>query len=622
MTDRDRSPVASLLLAPFAHSVFLMLAMSSIVFAQEAAEGETSADTVSSKSDKVDAVEAKSQAERWLPSSSMMYLQIAPIELWANHPLRDRIVESEPFQKIWNSPDVLNARTALVAGEWGIGMKLETLAKRLTAGGAYVSIDPDTQGIAVLMRARDEKWLQRTIDKLLEFARNSEASKNGGLEIKSAEYRGIRGYMIQKIGFARLGPWLLVTNKNELAKSIVDRYIDESSVSLSDAAWRLSASHGPTLTPDTPSSTQSFSVATAEMDLSAARRIFSSNDLFRKQAKDFGAELLLGGILELLNQAPSMAIDLRLETDAVATNISFPTEMKWFDESREHYVGPGGKGSALPLIPADRAIASLSTYRNLSEMWLRAGDLFDQQVNDQLAQADNTLTTLFSGKDFGTDILAALEPEIRVVATLQEWESGIQPSVKLPAFAMVGKLKDPRSMQKEMKRIFQSFIGFLNVVGAMEGQPQLDLMSESFGDASMYWGEYVADADRKYENGWPIQFNFSPALAFVDDCMILSSSSKLAKELSQPASRLASKRGDASSPLHTEMIVSAAAVQQALEANRDTLIAQNMLEKGHSRVEAVKEIEALMGILELVDQLKLEMAFQDRSWIKLRLNYR
>ena len=45
-------------------------------------------------------------------------------------------------------------------------------------------------------------------------------------------------------------------------------------------------------------------------------------------------------------------------------------------------------------------IVSLSSYRDVSAMWLRAGDLFNEQTNEELAKADSGLTTLFSGKDF------------------------------------------------------------------------------------------------------------------------------------------------------------------------------------------------------------------------------
>ncbi len=68
-------------------------------------------------------------------------------------------------------------------------------------------------------------------------------------------------------------------------------------------------------------------------------------------------------------------------------------------------------------------------------------------------------------------------------------------------------------MRRELKRTFQSLIGFLNIVGAMEGQPQLELMSEtkSERDSQFYWAEYLLDTDKKYDNGLPIQFNFQPA---------------------------------------------------------------------------------------------------------------
>ncbi len=50
-------------------------------------------------------------------------------------------------------------------------------------------------------------------------------------------------------------------------------------------------------------------------------------------------------------------------------------------------------------------------------MWLRAGDLFDEGMNEKLAQADSQLATLFSGKDFGEDILSAFAPQVQFLAT-------------------------------------------------------------------------------------------------------------------------------------------------------------------------------------------------------------
>ena len=131
-------------------------------------------------------------------------------------------------------------------------------------------------------------------------------------------------------------------------------------------------------------------------------------------------------------------------------------------------------------------------------MWRRAGDLFNEQTNEELAKADSGLTTLFGGKDFGEDILGALRPETQVVVARQVFAAGQStPAIKLPAFGLVAELKDPAKMQPELRRTFQSLIGFLNVVGAMNGQPQLDLDMEKSDAAQFVTASYLPDPDAK-----------------------------------------------------------------------------------------------------------------------------
>jgi len=63
-------------------------------------------------------------------------------------------------------------------------------------------------------------------------------------------------------------------------------------------------------------------------------------------------------------------------------------------------------------------------------------------------------------------------------------------------------------------------------------------------------------------------------------------------------------------------------VHQMLAANRDSLIAQNMLEKGHSRLQAIKEVDQLLHLVEWIDRVELALSFDTRSSIRLRVNYR
>ena len=559
----------------------------------------------------------------WLPDSTVLYAQIAPVSEWMEHPLREWLVETEAFKKIWRSPEVMKARGGITVAEFAIGYKLDRLLRDITEGGVYVAIDRETKGIVVLTKTKGEEWLSKYLEKALDYVRKDAKSKNQPEPIESAQYRGIEGYTFQTGIFAAIGPWLMITNQGDLAKAVIDRTVDPGLPTLRQARWTAIADA--TWVRDASGTSQDRGTATAsrlvnfEVDLATVRSVIGQNDLFSEQAKDFGAELILGGVLSVLRNAPVVAGSLDMDASGISIALNAPSEEQWFAESREYYVGPSVSGRAPAALKID-SIATLGTYRNLSEMWLRAGDLFNQNVNDQLAQADNTLTTLFSGKDFGTDILGAIEPELQLIAKQQSFpEDGLRPTVQLPAFAFVAKLKKPEVMRRELKRIFQSFVGFLNITGAQEAQPQLDLSMDRVGDNPIYFAEYIRDADRPYENGLPIQFNFSPTLAFLGDHVILASSVALARELlDEPFSP--SEADVSPTDVHTLFRVDAQALQAILESNENAMITQNMLEKGHSRAEAKREIETLLGILSLFRSGTVEMSFQNKASLSLRVD--
>ena len=75
-------------------------------------------------------------------------------------------------------------------------------------------------------------------------------------------------------------------------------------------------------------------------------------------------------------------------------------------------------------------------------------------------------------------------------------------------------------MRIEFRRIFLSFLGFLNVIGAMNGQPQLDLDFEKNGDSEIITSTYVPEADEKNSKQAKINFNFSPSVGFGGDYFI------------------------------------------------------------------------------------------------------
>ena len=360
------------------------------------------------------------------------------------------------------------------------------------------------------------------------------------------------------------------------------------------------------------------------VDIQSLRKAGVAPDLLGGKAKDFGAEMILGGLLAVLHQTPTVSGSLRLSDSKISLSLDSPYQTGWGGEERVFFFGEEGKGQATPLLQSENRIASLSAYRDVSQMWLRAGDLFDATVNDQLAQADSTLTTLFSGRDFGEEILGAIYPEVRIVVSHQDFkEASNMPAVKLPEFALVAKLRKPALMKQELKRIFQSLVGFINVTSAMNGQPQLDLDIEGDSAQQYYTSRFVREVDRKDNAELPIQFNFSPCLAFVDDFVVLSSTVALTKQL---AVQLKSGTEEIASPVqatakNTILNVQASALREALEANRKLMVSQNMVENGHSKSEAETEVGLLLAVLKMLDQMNVDLSFDNKATLETSLHF-
>ncbi|MEZ6111924.1 MAG: hypothetical protein R3C99_13030 [Pirellulaceae bacterium] len=363
-------------------------------------------------------------------------------------------------------------------------------------------------------------------------------------------------------------------------------------------------------------------MAWAYLDLATVRSGPDGEKLAAGRAENPLAELIAGGVLDNLTRAPYAAASLEFNTHRARLQFTLPHDAGQVAESRQYYFGPNGAGQAPPLLAAEGRILAISMYRQFSEMWLRAGDLYDDNVNDEIAKAESNLTTLFSGKDFGEDILGAFGPESQLIVARQSFaDDQPRPAIQLPAFALAFRLNDPATMQPELRRTFQSLVGFLNIVGVMNGQPQLDLDMEKTETTQIVSASYLppTDTDNPLPGGGAkINYNFSPTVAFSGDRFVLASTTGLARELiasrnqtAKPTTDTDSAAADAASSdtatINTAAQLNFAELLAILEANREQLIAQNMLSDGNSREEASAQIDALFTLLSRGRQAMLRL---------------
>lgn len=557
-----------------------------------------------------------------LPDSIALYAEVASFETLWSQPIRERLYDSELMQTILKNPDLAKARDGIRLAEITLGKKLPILLQEISRGGAVAAVDRAKNTAALFIAGKNAQEQQEIARKLMDKASQLQGREDG--ELPSNEYRGISAYRLPQGGFVLLDKWIVIVNKNEMGKAIIDRYLDGPKESLSQSKQFIQAKESHQ---KSNAHTTATSLAWLYADVNVLREAGIAKKALQERPDDFGAELLVGGVFNILRNTPQATAELMATADKLSLAVTTPFDKEWVTEPEEFFFGENVAGNALPPLQLPDTLATVTAYRNISSLWLYAGDLFGEKVNDQLVQAESTLTTLFSGKDFGEEILGAFRPEVRIVSTAARFEKDQPiPAVQIPAFALVAQMKEPEKMRKELKRIFQSFIGFINVAGAMNGQPQFDQDMDKIGNADLLIARYAWDDSQPESKEVPIQYNFTPCLLILDEYMVLSSTEKLARELIEPlqkekaSSKEALTVGPDSNIRNTYLELTGRGISEALEQNRDQIIANNMLEKGHSREEAEAEFNVLTQILKMATKLVIDFEVGKEANLKFDLH--
>lgn len=543
-------------------------------------------------------------AAELMPRTTVLYGELAEppalLDSLLNHPVREKIESIDAVKTGLKSKKFLQFQFIVSLVEWQLDLDWKEALKALTAGGAYAGVDAETKGVAILAKSNDEKTLDKLVNQFLKMVRDDAKKKERPDPVQEFEYRGLKAYKIDRGVMARFGPWLMLSNKGELAKGIADRYLDDSAKgSLAESEPYKSAA----ATVNQKPTVWLFA------DTKAIRKAGVAKKLFQEKSDNPLIELVLGGILATAHKTPYATASLNLNKERVALTLDSPCQDDWIPQAREFYFGPGGNGAAPAPLHPKQSLLSVEAFRNASQWWLAKEELFDEKVVARLAQADSQFSTLFSGLDFGEEVLGAFKAPVRVVLTRQNFEElkTPKPDIRLPAGALVLELKEPDEISRRFKVAYQNLIGLANIGLAQKGMPQLDVETERHGDARIVSATYLPDDSRE----GMINYNFSPSLAFVGPHLIIASTRELAVELADLISK--GNRNAPATRLNTNATLDVGVLKRTLADNRDQLVAQNVLKKGYSKEQGEKEIDTLLDLLDAAENLTLQLSRGDDS---------
>ncbi|MFT5031096.1 MAG: hypothetical protein ACI9VS_003559, partial [Candidatus Binatia bacterium] len=232
------------------------------------------------------------------PSTTVIYAELGQsadvIRFVMDSPLRKNLEATEIYPYLVGNEEYQGFLTILGAIETQAGMKWRSTLEAITAGGVYLGVDSETEGLAVLLKADDAGTLDKAVQTLIGLTRDDAKSKGNPDPLPSQLYREVEVYKAGEGGFAVVDQWLIFVNKGDLGKAILDNLLDANEQTLSAnkdfRTARKSAAKGKSLW--------------AYTDLNAIRSAGIAEALFTGKTENPGAELLFGGIAEALKDTP------------------------------------------------------------------------------------------------------------------------------------------------------------------------------------------------------------------------------------------------------------------------------------------------------------------------------
>ncbi len=545
-----------------------------------------------------------------MPPTCLAYIEITQPEALLDRildpALQARLVALPSVQTYYQGSQYAQLRMGVTFLEGALQTKWEPALRSLIGGGIYLGVDPASEAALLVIRVRQPELAAKLLQTLADLAEVDAQNRGRPSPVKTAEYRGIKGWSLgPNDNHALVGDLLLVSNKAAYLKAAVDRVLDGPTTANLAADPQFAQAR---------MAQDAADAAWAYLRLDALRGHPGMARVLEAKSNNVLIELLLGGVAETLKHAPYATAGLQASSAGLRLRAALPRPADSAVGQRGWYFASGG-AAELPR-PAG-TISTIVLARDLSGMWLARDELFDEQTNTGFAQADTQFGLFFSGRDFATEVLGELEPPLRFYVLRQEFPTPPRPAVKIPSFALVMEMKQPEEFSKHLLVGYQKIIGLVNVLTGQQGLPALLMEIETYRGTTITKSTFLAEGVENAEAA-PLYYNFSPACARVGKYFVYASTVDGLRRVIDALSEAGSSPSRAELWAQTLVDTSGPEAARALADNREFFVSQNMLAQGHDRQAAEREVATLLELVQMARSLRLNLA-ADRTHLWLEL---
>ena len=547
-------------------------------------------------------------AAEWIPKNAVISLELskpkALLDMLTGKEATAALNALPAYKSLMSSPKSQELLTMLGFVESTLGTDWRTGLAKITGGGITFAICPEDIFLLII-DAEDEAMLTKIHDLFLNIARND----GQGGELTSIE--GVTAWTFNgKEAHTIIGKRFVLASSAEGLKKVLDLRDKGAGEKLTSKASYQAARQA--AGPD--------SAATAFADLSLLKYIPDISALLEASGSNPLSALVFAGIVDALRDSSWLGLGLDVEQSTLVLRASVDGKAGDSTSSARFALPKKAGQGALPNLSVPRRLASMSLYRDLHEFYAAKDDLFPERTSG-LIFFENMMGIFFSGRDLTNEVLAQAEPEIRLVVAEQEYDTAIGiPQVKLPAFAVIFRVKDPDEFDIVAEEAWQKAVGLINFTRGQQAMPGLIIDRPTQGDTK-FTVAYFSTVDLEGKTDLDQRFNFRPSVAMPGDYLIFSSTDGLARDLVDALDREMKSSPDALAGTHSALEIDAEQVASILEANRMTLVRGDMVKKGKTQAESEAGIDLMIAVIKFAKQLKLSVGTgKDLAQAKLELN--
>ena len=474
--------------------------------------------------------------------------------------------------------------------------------RKLAGGGIVVVVEPGPESTGKAPRGArpflaitptDPAFLVKAHARLLAAFRATAIAGDAPDPVAESTHRGVTIYRVgPDLAHAIVRDTLVIANDPATLRSILDRSADGSGFAglASDPDWQARRAANRV-------ATKALAWGVARLD---KLRVAVPKAIDVPAPKDAGTVALFGPWIEAIRTAPWAAARLVGDGPGFALDLDLGQPAGGPTATSRKFLPPAGQGAPALLKPKG-VVASLGLWRDLGSLWEARSTLLPKAAVEGLAPLDGFAAEFFGGRDFGPGILEPIGPNWRLVVADPGPTPGGAAMTTYPAVALVVDLAADKpgdegardEFARQLRVAFQTFVGLANVEYSRAKSPTLEIATLEEPGASIATAKFVAP--RGKPGPGTSRLGLSPTIVRVGDRFVLSSTLGLTRELVATLKAPAPAGPPADGTLRME--VDGAAIARLLEANRDRLVANNMLEKGTDKATATDTIDGLLAIL-------------------------